>query len=46
MIETYQKKRNFALFDKFWYLKRAEGFTKIENQGFCTDKNDNVSEFI
>ena len=26
VVETFQKKKNFALFDKFWYLKRAERF--------------------
>lgn len=30
VVETFQKKRNYALFDKFWYLKRAEGFYKID----------------
>lgn len=31
VIETFERKRNYALFDKFWYLKRAEGFLKIDN---------------
>ena len=24
VVETFEKQRNYALFDKFWYLKRAE----------------------
>ena len=26
VVETFQKKKNYALFDKFWYLKRSERF--------------------
>ena len=29
VIETFQKKKNYALFDKFWYLKRAETYEAV-----------------
>ena len=39
VVETFQKQRNFALFDKFWYLKRAERFHEIEYQGLFLDSS-------
>ena len=44
MIETFQKKKNYALFDKFWYLKRSEGFNKLDYDGFFVDDWGNVAE--
>lgn len=29
VVETFQKQRNYALFDKFWYLKRAERYYQL-----------------
>ena len=37
VVETFQKKKNYALFDKFWYLKRAEQFDDLEYQGLYVD---------
>lgn len=37
VVETFQKKRNYALFDKFWYLKRAEAYDALPYQGFNID---------
>ena len=46
MVETFQKKKNYALFDKFWYLKRAESFVELEYQGLCVDDYSNVSHSL
>lgn len=37
VIETYVRKRNYALFDKFWYLKRGEKHDAKLAQGFIVD---------
>ena len=37
MIETFQKKKNYALFDKFWYLKRSERFVELVYEGLNVD---------
>ena len=37
IVETFLKKRKFGLFDKFWYLKRAENFDWMEYQGVHID---------
>ena len=42
VVETFQKKKNFALFDKFWYLKRAERFVQIDYTGPYVDHTENV----
>ena len=42
VVETFQKKKNYALFDKFWYLKRAERFTEIDYHGMIVDVGDHV----
>ena len=46
VVETFQKKKNYALFDKFWYLKRAERFTEIEYVGLIVDDWDNVNHSL
>ena len=46
VVETFQKKKNYALFDKFWYLKRAEGLADIEYTGLCVDDYSNVSHSL
>jgi hypothetical protein len=46
VVETFQKKKNYALFDKFWYLKRAESFVELEYQGLCVDDYSNVSHSL
>lgn len=43
VVETFQKKKNYALFDKFWYLKRAERFAEIDYTGLFVDEASNVS---
>lgn len=42
VVETFQKKKNYALFDKFWYLKRAERFVQTEYIGPVVDSASNV----
>ena len=42
VVETFQKKKNYALFDKFWYLKRAERFASIDYAGPYVDSASNV----
>ena len=37
VIETFQKKKNYALFDKFWYLKRSERFVELVYEGLNVD---------
>ena len=37
VIETFQKKKNYALFDKFWYLKRSERFEELKYDGLNVD---------
>lgn len=37
VIETFQKKKNYALFDKFWYLKRSERFIDLNYEGLNVD---------
>ena len=44
VVETFQKKRNYALFDKFWYLKRAESYEAMNYQGFSVDQLNNVND--
>ena len=46
VVETFQKKKNYALFDKFWYLKRAEAFVELDYQGLCVDDWNNVSHSL
>lgn len=46
VVETFQKKKNYALFDKFWYLKRAEGLADMEYAGLCVDEYSNVSHSL
>lgn len=43
MVETFQKKKNYALFDKFWYLKRAERFQELDYTGLYVDDFGNVN---
>ena len=33
IVDTFLKKRKFGLFDKFWYLKRAENFDNMVYRG-------------
>lgn len=42
MVETYQKKQNFALFDKFWYLKRSDVIQNRDYTGLYVDASENV----
>ena len=37
VVETFIKKRKFSLFDKFWYLKRAENFEMMSYRGVHID---------
>ena len=37
IVETFMKKRKFSLFDKFWYLKRAENFEMMSYRGVHID---------
>ena len=48
MVETFQKQRNYALYDKFWYLKRAEIQEEYTNSqtGLQVDDLGNVTESI
>ena len=42
MVETYKKKQNFALFDKFWYLKRSDVIQNRDYTGLYVDASENV----
>ena len=44
IVETFQRQRSYALFDKFWYLKRAVAFKNINYQGLYVDSIDNVCQ--
>ena len=37
VVETFMNKRKFSLFDKFWYLKRAENFDYMTYRGVHID---------
>ena len=37
VVDTFMKKRKFSLFDKFWYLRRAENFDAMEYRGVHFD---------
>ena len=40
VVETFVRKRNYALFDKFWYLKRAEKHDAKVTSGFTVDRDE------
>jgi len=42
VVETFQKKQNYALFDKFWYLKRSEMFAIRDYSGLYVEESGNV----
>lgn len=45
VVETFERKRNYALFDKFWYLKRGEYYdAQNKSDGFFLDQLDNVCD--
>ena len=45
VVETFERKRNYALFDKFWYLKRGEYYAQQnKSDGFFLDQLDNVCD--
>ena len=48
VIETFQKTRNYALYDKFWYLQRNQRYSKLDyrDRGFTVDKWGNVLDTI
>lgn len=37
VVDTFIKKRKFSLFDKFWYLKRAENHEMMDYRGVHID---------
>lgn len=37
VVETFQKQKNYALFDKFWYQKRSAQYISIDYHGLTTD---------
>ena len=42
MLKTFQTDQNYGLFDKFWYLRRAERFLSSEYTGLCIKGDDIV----
>lgn len=40
---SIKKKKNYALFDKYWYMRRSIAFEEQEYQGLCVDMHDFVT---